>query len=217
MGKFFIPNQFKKIYKEYSHKTFSLLDVGCGNHSAQKAKQWFQNCKYYGIDKACCNNDNLDFSLMEKYYEIDLENEIEKLDNIPNNYFDVIICSHVIEHIPNGIEVINRLTKKIKVFGRIYIEFPSVKSLSLPSMQDTLHFCDDPTHVRIYSIQELANELLKNNFGIIKAATRRDLKRIIFTPLVLILDWWKTRRLVAYGLWDILGFADYIYAEKRNS
>ena len=38
--------------------------------------------------------------------------------------------NHVIEHIVNGIEIVEALSKKIKSGGRIYIETPSVKSLS---------------------------------------------------------------------------------------
>ena len=82
-------------------------------------------------------------------------------------------------------------------------------------MQDTLHFCDDPTHVRLYNIKEIANVLLDADFIIIKAARRRDFKRIIFTPVVIFLDWAKMYRIVGYGLWDLLGFAEYFYAKKK--
>ena len=87
MSKFFIPNQFKKNYKEYKNKDFRLLDVGCGNHSASFAKLWFSNCKYYAIDKTNCNNDSEDFDLMETYYEMDLERDIALLKIIPDNFF----------------------------------------------------------------------------------------------------------------------------------
>ena len=49
----------------------------------------------------------------------------------------------------------------LKPDGCIYIEFPSVRSLNLPSMRGALNFCDDKTHLRIYSIQEVANILLQ--------------------------------------------------------
>lgn len=214
MGKLLIPNQFKSFYNEYKDSHFRLLDVGCGNHSAQLVKKWFENCKYFGMDKECFNNDEEDFRRMEKYYEIDLEKETNKLDDVPNRFFDVILFNHVIEHIHNGIEVLSKLTAKLKQGGKIYIEFPSVKSLSLPKMRDTFNFCDDPTHVRIYNIQEIANELLKNNFQIIKAGPRKNIQRITLTPVVLFLDWVKTGRLVSYGLWDLFGFAEYVYAKK---
>ncbi|PKL83322.1 MAG: methyltransferase type 11 [Ignavibacteriae bacterium HGW-Ignavibacteriae-3] len=213
-GKMLIPNQFRYFYKDYRNEYFKLLDVGCGNHAARLAKKWFSNCEYYGVDRGSYNNDENDFALMKKFYEIDLQNNINKLDDIPDNYFNVIVFNHVIEHLENGVEVLGKLSSKLVKGGKIYIEFPSVNSLRLPGMQDTFNFCDDPTHIRIYSVREVANELLRNKFRIIKAGPRRNMRRIILTPLILFMDWRKTGRLVSYGLWDICGFAEYVYAEK---
>lgn len=194
-----------------------MLDMGCGNHSASNAKYWFKKCLYTGVDKQNFNNDETDFSLMEKYYEIDLETEVDKIDELPDDHYDAVVLSHIIEHITNGICLLEKLVKKNKPGGCIYIEFPSVRSLKFPSMHETLNFCDDETHIRLYSIQEVANILLKNNYKIIKAGTRRNPKRIIFLPLLVLLDFLKTGRLVSYGFWDILGFAEYVFAVKKNS
>ena len=64
---------------------------------------------------------------------------------LADNHYDLIILSHVIEHINNGLDVVERLSKKLKFGGHIYIEYPSLKSLQLPSAQGSLHFCDDDT------------------------------------------------------------------------
>ncbi len=214
--KFIIPNQFRMFYKEYKNLSFRMLDIGCGNHSAGKANYWFKNCVYSGIDKQNYNNDETDMALMEKYYEIDLESNVEDTDKLPDLYYDVIVCSHIIEHITTGIRLIEILSKKIKPGGKIYIEFPAVRSLKFPKMYGTLNFCDDETHIRLYSIQEVANTLLKSGFLIKKAGTRRNPKRILFFPIILLLDFIKTGKLVAYGFWDILGFAEYVFAEKKK-
>ena len=67
------------------------------------------------------------------------------------------------------------LTAKLKPGGSIFVEYPSVRSLSLPSMPGTLNFCDDHSHVRVYDLKEVANVLLANGMLITKAGTRRDL------------------------------------------
>ena len=52
---------------------------------------------------------------------VDLDN-LSELDNaLPNNYFDFIIMSHVIEHTRKGTEILEILSKKLKVGGGIYI------------------------------------------------------------------------------------------------
>lgn len=212
----FLPQQFHKFYKEYKGKNFTILDVGCGNHSAQKAKKWFKNCKYYGIDNISYNNTVDDFKLMEGFYNIDLIKDLERMNEISNSFFDVVICSHIIEHLPNGLMVLNILSQKIKPTGKIYIEYPSVKSLSLPNMFGTLNFSDDSSHKRVYNIHEIANLLMENKFKIIKAGTRRIKLRIFSIPFVIAYHLIKNRRFVGTTFWDITGFAEYVYAEKIN-
>ncbi len=209
-----MPVKFKKFYNEFKNESFKILDVGCGNHSPAQTKKWFKNCEYYGIDQDAYNNDDSDFALMNKFYRIDLSRNITELDEVPNNFFDIVIINHVIEHLPNGHEVLLELIKKIKIGGKIYIEFPSIKSLSLPSMHGALNFCDDPTHVRLYSLKEVANILLSNNFKVLKGGTRRDCWRIILFPITVLYLFLLYRRLSAGAFQDLVGFAKYVYAEK---
>jgi len=210
---FKMPVSLKRIYNLYKGKDFAILDIGCGNHSASITKKYFPRCDYYGIDKETYNNDEYDFQLMTKFYKLDLEND--SLEVIFDNFFDVIIMNHVIEHIVNGIEVIEILSKKIKRGGRIYIETPSVKSLSLPSQPGTLNFCDDETHKKIYNLIDVVNVLIKNKFKIIKAGTRRDKVGIFCSPYFVIKKIIKKEGLSGFSIWDITGFAWFIYAEKR--
>jgi len=58
-----------------------VLDIGCGNHSALIMKQYYPKCEYYGLDK-----DKNDFKSMSGFYEIDLNEEPEKTDLLPNNF-----------------------------------------------------------------------------------------------------------------------------------
>ncbi len=210
-----MPVKYKNFYAEYSNSKFTLLDVGCGNHSPSKTKKWFPKCEYYGIDNGVYSNDEKDFNAMKKFFEIDLIEDVGKLAKIPNEFFDVVILAHVIEHLPNGLDIISIITDKLKPGGSIYLEFPSVKSLSLPSMDGTLHFCDDPTHVRLYEISEVSNLLLLRKFKIIRAGTRRDIGGIVLIPLGIIYSLWVFRKIKAAVFWDITGFASYVYAKKN--
>lgn len=206
-----MPPKYKFLYDEYKDKNFSLLDVGCGNHSASLIKALFKHCKYYGVDRESYNNSIDDFNLMEKFYEIDLEQGL--LDPIPDNSFDVIMLAHVIEHLSNGVEIIDKLLPKLKLGGVIYIEYPSVRSLNFPSMRGTLHFCDDPTHIRLYDVKEICNLLLARGFKINKAGILRDPLKIILLPILILYH--IIRGSVGAGLfWYVFGFADFVYAKK---
>ena len=132
------------------------------------------------------------------------------------NFFDVIILNHVIEHIENGTEILEVITKKIKNNGHIYIETPSIKSLSLPSQPGTLNFCDDETHKKIYDIIDVANVLIKKNCRIIKAGTRRDKVGIFFSPYFILKKILKKEGFAGFSIWDLTGFAWFIFAVKKG-
>lgn len=203
-----MPVRFKRFYDDYKNKEFYFLDVGCGISSVCRTRQYFKKVRYYGID---LHKKEEKLNLMDGFFHIDLSKE--NISIVPDNFFDVVMMSHVIEHLKNALDILPDIVKKLKKGGIIYIEFPSVTSLSLPNAKDTLNFCDDPTHIRIYSIQEIANCLLNNGMKIIRAGKRRDIVRIFLTPVLIIRDLLKKGTFGA-SLYDLLGFADYVYAEK---
>jgi SAM-dependent methyltransferase len=123
--------KYKRFYREFCGRTFRLLDVGCGSESAIHAKKFFPNCQYYGLDVLDIRQSKRNFALIEQFYHLDLARE--RLDALPEHYFDVIIANHIIEHLPNGVAVVEALADKLSVGGVIYIEFPSGRSLGLPS------------------------------------------------------------------------------------
>jgi hypothetical protein len=81
-------------------------------------------------------------------------------------------------------------------------------------MNGTLHFCDDPTHVRLYSVLDVCNVLLDGGLRIVAAGRRRDALRTALSPLMFLAGICRYRKVTSFGLWDPLGFADFVYAER---
>lgn len=209
------PFRLVKISRYNKNDTLKILDVGAGSHSASIVKKWIPKCEYHGIDiSRNYYNDANDLQLMDNFYEMDLT--MLEFDSIPENYFDVMIMSHIIEHLYNGDEVIEMLISKLKSGGIIYIEYPSFRSTKLPSMKETLNFWDDPTHCRLYSLIEIYNLLMKNHFRIIEGGTRRQWINILFVPVKSLVQWLSKGYVRAGVMWDISGFAEYVIAEKGN-
>jgi ubiquinone/menaquinone biosynthesis C-methylase UbiE len=210
---FLLPFRFKHFYKEYRNKKFNFLDVGAGSHSASLTKKWFPNCNYYGVDRVKdYENDPKDLALMTKFYQLDVT-EL-KFAIIPDSFFDVLIMSHIIEHLNNGDEVIKMLLTKLKTNGLIYIEFPSIKSTKLPSKKGTLNFYDDDTHIRLYKVDEISQILKENSFKIISAGVRRDWLKVLLTPANMIKSKIELGYIAGGVFWDLLGFADFVFARK---
>lgn len=189
---------------------FKVLDVGCGKSSGSIIKSFFPKCYYYAIDK---DKDIKVDDIYEKYYQMDLVGL--EYGDIPDNFFDIMIMSHVIEHLANGDLVIEELLPKLKKEGILYIEFPSFNSTKLPSKKGTLNFFDDSTHCRLYSLIEIYNLLMRNNYKILKGGIRRNIVNILLTPYNIVRSK-RTKGFVAGSVfWDVLGFCQYVLAVKN--
>ncbi|MFM2139433.1 MAG: hypothetical protein RJA57_1740 [Bacteroidota bacterium] len=203
------------LRRSFGNRPFKLLDVGTGNHSASRTCAVFPRCEYYGLDlDRNYNNDERDFALMKDFYQLDLT----QLDysRIPDAYFDGIWMSHVIEHLPNGDQVLTRLVPKLKPGGHFYIEYPGRNSLRLPSMRGSLNFHDDPTHVRLYSVPELRALFEASGCEVLSCGTRRNPFYIIATPVRALHSLLTRGHVVGNVFWDILGFAEYLWVRKRT-
>ena len=208
-------SKFIFLKKSFGNKTFKLLDVGVGNHSASKTVSLFPSCEYYGVDlNKDYNNNDEDFRVMKCFYEMDLTNLDFHL--IPDDYFDGIWIVHVIEHLHNGDKVIENLVGKLKVGGYFYVEYPGSRSTKLPSMYGTLNFYDDLSHVRLYSVKELEELFVKKGCKVIKGGTRRNLYFILISPFRIFGHWIRGKKLIGNIFWDLLGFAEFIYVRKEQ-
>ena len=128
----YLYSGFLKILFEWQHKVLSpkiyrncekVLEVGGGFEPHIK----FVNLnfkEYYCLEK----NENLKFEL-EKYYKENFSKIIFSIYdgknlNFPDNYFDRIIISHTLEHIPNFEQYLHQMMRIIKVGGVISIASP---------------------------------------------------------------------------------------------
>lgn len=218
--KTFAPFRLKTIGKYNKQPQINILDVGCGNDSCKLTKTWLPISQYHGVDKEFWHGNAEDYKDMDKVFYFDLENELDKSSEIPDNFYDVIILSHIIEHVKNGYEVIEALIPKLKVEGIMYIEAPHPRTLGYPPAEGFFNFHDEPTHRMIYDPYNVSRVLLKHDFQIIRAKTRRDwLRLVFFSPIALLINLYYLpvkRKLFVTGLWDLFGVAFFVVAKKQK-
>ena len=191
----------------------SVLDLGCGNSWSLKLKTIRPDLYYIGVDIQNYNNDN-SLEYIDKFILIKSE-EFHKFDEKIDRFVDACIWSHNIEHLERPIETLNSVLKIIKPGGKLYLSFPSQKSLKLPSRKGTLNFYDDITHIFLPDFIKLKEILQDSGYRIEKIVKTNKplvpyLMGMLFEPFSIILK----RNL--YGTWSYHGYETVIIAQNTN-
>jgi 2-polyprenyl-3-methyl-5-hydroxy-6-metoxy-1,4-benzoquinol methylase len=214
------PMKFQYVRRRISSPSLRILDVGCGNHSPSVTKRWFPGCHYTGADIQRYNLSREDDAAMDTFYLLGTDGS--GYEEIPEGAYDLVILNHVVEHMTEPKPILEALCAKLKPGGLIWIAFPSLRSLSLPSSEDeTLQFCDDPTHVYVPDIREIANILLANGVNVLHAGRSRegfwttlaDVTKLIKRLLRKMM----TGKFSGRGMWYLLGFEDHVLGQRRLS
>ena len=102
--------------------------------------------------------------------------------NFKDNYFDIIICNHVLEHIPNDKKAMSELFRVLKYGGWAILQVPISKliektfeNFSITSPEEREQYFGQSDHVRIYGIDY--KERLENiGFKVDLYDIKKDLK-----------------------------------------
>ncbi|MDY0313543.1 MAG: class I SAM-dependent methyltransferase [Bacteroidales bacterium] len=151
--------QFINSHYELNNKKLDILEVGCGAGGILSVfKENGHNIT--GID------------LGEEYLNYGKEkhklNLIKtSLKDIDENYkADIIIYSHVFEHILNLEKELNTIKEHLKENGIIYIEVPGIKYVHKTYEMNFLKYLQN-AHVYHFSLNSLSRILQKNNFNLV--------------------------------------------------
>lgn len=113
-----------------------VLDVGAGTCPYKKH---FAHCKYQAHDFK--KYEGVKLGNTHDYGQIDIASDIAAIP-LPDNSQDVILCTEVLEHVPEPIEAVREMARLIKPGGRILLTAP----LSSGLHQIPYHFYGGYTH-----------------------------------------------------------------------
>ncbi len=116
--------------------------------------------------------------LGDAYISTDFESEFladERYDitNIPkpDATFDIVICFHILEHIPDDRRAMAELFRVLKPGGMAYIQTPFrdgdiYENANVTTPEERLEHFGQEDHVRFYSVDGLAKRLASNGFSV---------------------------------------------------
>jgi SAM-dependent methyltransferase len=97
-------------------------------------------------------------------------------DFLPNQSFDLIIAAHVLEHLENPLDLLNKISSWLSDEGILIVVVPNRNSLhrklavsmGFQPQLDTLSKRDLMVgHKRVYSLDGLVNEMVSANFNVV--------------------------------------------------
>jgi predicted SAM-dependent methyltransferase len=140
----------------------NILDIGIANNSYQECKRVFPSSIYHGVDY-------IDRSVVmrdgDRFFQVNLEESNSLADFEPG--YDLILVNHVLEHLQRGSEVYAELSRLLAPGGLMYVEFPSIRTAYRAKRRGSYHFHDDPSHIKFYVLEELANSAISNQCQVV--------------------------------------------------
>lgn len=144
---FFLSSILRRQYwwlpRDRSHVE-KFIDVGCGSgkNVALMSSLGFES---WGTDisTAVGSRHSVDSSRL-------VIGEFAKAE-LPENYFDLIVSDHALEHMPNPVIVFSKLHRLLSDDGLAYISVPNTASLSAKIFGKYWYFLGAPLHLVNYS------------------------------------------------------------------
>jgi len=122
---YFANTRFDIIDLVPYNKNNKVLEIGCGKGATLLELKRSGKAKYIvGVDIV----DLYQEKFLDKFICCNIENEIYKLP-FSENFFDVIICADVLEHLIDPWKVVKGLKKYLKSNGCFYSKHPEYKRI----------------------------------------------------------------------------------------
>jgi 2-polyprenyl-3-methyl-5-hydroxy-6-metoxy-1,4-benzoquinol methylase len=163
-GFLILGNERKQLLKKYIQGS-NLKICDLGSRDGALSKEYMEGNELWVVDFDRTALDALENKDKIKTVYQDLN--AEKWD-LPENYFDVVIFSEVLEHLYYPERVLKKISKILKqdsgiLLGTVPNAFSFKNRLRLLFAKKKATTLEDPTHINHFEYKELKN-ILKNNF-----------------------------------------------------
>lgn len=159
-----------------------ILEIGCGSGATGAAlKEKYPNLEYFGLEyiesAAKIAETRLDKVITGDIQQINLDDY-----GIPKGNIDIIICADVLEHLYDPWKILFTLRDYLKPGGKIVASIPNTQNIELITHLLNGHWTYgnfgllDATHIRFFTLNEIAKLFSGTGYHIINAIPRANVK-----------------------------------------
>jgi SAM-dependent methyltransferase len=137
----------------------------------------------YGID--------IDVRAVENAKKLGLNVFVEEVyeANFPNEYFDIIVMKHALEHIHNPSKTLNEAYRILKKDGILIAGVPNIESLEFELFREYWHQIDAPRHLYHFS---------QTSFGLLLQKCGFIIDQIVYEnvsyPFIRSINYWTNKK-----------------------
>lgn len=158
-----IISELEKVLQKVKKKKVEILDYGCGVGTVDFYLA-SKGCNVLGID---ISKDAIHICRESAHaIGVSKRTRFEVLNTKVKSTFDIIICSEVIEHVPNDIDLLKKLSKYLKKNGYLIVTTPSVNA-PLFRLGLATNFDRRVGHLRRYDPNSLIKQIKSLGYKII--------------------------------------------------
>ena len=162
----FINQRLDEIVKEFAayRQNGRFLDVGFGSGILLEAARR-ANWQTSGVEVA--------ESAVEQARRMGFDVFCGTLQSAgyPDNYFDVITASEVLEHVPDPEVVLREIARVLRAGGLLWLTTPHVRGVSAHLLGLKWSIVSPPEHLQLFSVSGLRSMLTENGFRCVRVAT----------------------------------------------
>jgi len=191
-----------------------VLDVGCGNNSAQSTKKLRPDIYYVGLDIGDYNQKDSPANHADEYIITSSQMFAEEIEKKPE-IFAAVISSHNLEHCERPERVLSAMCRCLAPGGQLYLAFPSEASVNFPRRSGTLNFYDDDTHREVPRFLQVIERIQAAGLKIEFSAKQyrppyKYLRGLLNEPRS------AAKKRVYSGTWALYGFESIIWARRGS-
>ncbi len=142
------------------------LEVGCGNGT------FLNILKRYGWNVVGVDLSPHAAQAAKELFDIDVFTGQLEDAPFPENSFDYIHLSHVVEHFYDPLEAMKKVRTLLKPGGTVYIEVPNAEGIGAQMSKEYWYGWDAPRHLFMFTPETLKNTVNEAGLSITKLRTR---------------------------------------------